>query len=189
MPLHTFAFAKPKLCSKANSMFCPKCSQSQTSDEMRYCSRCGFPLATVGLLLSNDGTLPSIVDNDGLKSVRSRVATESVMLTVFSWAVAMACTFWFDASGIFEGVAKIGAFTFFMLGFIGLFRFLYAFLFLKIDPVKTVRMQPQVIDSTHSQLPPPQMQPISDWQPRPNTREMVSQPSVTENTTRLLEEE
>ena len=170
-------------------MFCPKCSQSQTSDEMRYCSRCGFPLGTVALLLRNDGTLPSIGDNKGVRSVRSRVATESVILAVFSWAVALAFTFWFDAGGAYEGVAKIGALTFFMLGFIGLFRFLYAFLFLKIDSVKDARAQQTLTEPQRSQLPPPQVNPISDWQSRPNTREMVSQPSVTENTTRLLEED
>jgi hypothetical protein len=169
-------------------MFCPKCSQPQTSDEMRYCSRCGFPLATVAVLVSNDGNLPTI-DQPERRSVRSRIATESVILTVFSWAVALACTFWFDASGIFEGIAKIGAFTFFMLGFVGLFRFLYAFLFVKINPASPSKATPTLTEPQRSQLPPQQVSPISDWPVRPNTREMVSQPSVTENTTRLLEEE
>jgi hypothetical protein len=156
---------------------------------MRYCSRCGFPLVTVALLLTNDGTLPTIEDKKGLRSVRSRMATESVILTTFSWAVALACTFWFDVGGPYEGIAKIGAFTFFMLGFIGLFRFLYAFLFLKMDPIRKVQVQPTVTEPARSQLPPPQINPLSDWPVRPNTREMVSQPSVTENTTRLLDED
>jgi hypothetical protein len=168
-------------------MFCPKCSQSQTSDEIRYCSRCGFPLGTVAALLSNNGVLPAMGSPDQ-PSIRSRVATESLILTILSWAVAMACTHWFDASGIFEGIAKIGAFTFFMLGFIGLFRFLYAFLFLKIHPVARAKETPSVTQQTYSQLPPAQVSPISDWPRRQNTREMVSKHSVTENTTRLLDE-
>ena len=171
-------------------MFCPKCSQAQTSDEMRYCSRCGFPLTTVALLLSNDGELARQPAESGRRSMRSRVATESLILTVFSWAVAMLCTFWFDAHGIYEGIAKIGAFTFFILGFIGLFRFLYAFLFLKIETSEHAKKSKSLRPDTNpSQLPPAQTVPINDWTQRPNTREMAPQASVTENTTRLLEEE
>jgi len=101
----------------------------------------------------------------------------------------MLCTFWFDAHGIYEGIAKIGAFTFFMLGFVGLFRFLYAFLFLKMDPVENKRTQRSITQVRPAQLPPQQTVPISDFPQRPNTREMVPQPSVTENTTRFLDEE
>ena len=170
-------------------MFCPKCSQSQPSEEMRFCSRCGFPLQTVALVLKDDGQLPVDTNDKGSRSIRSRVATESVILTVFSWAVALTCTFWFNASGIFEGIAKIGSFTFFMLGFIGLFRFLYAFLFLKMAPAPSVRPQAALPEPTRAQLAPPQINPLSDYPLRPDTREMVSQPSVTENTTRLLDED
>jgi|SRR6185369_15516325 len=169
-------------------MFCPKCNQLQSSDEMRYCSRCGFPLETVAQLLANDGKLPATGTEIGFRrSVRSRVATESVILTVLSWAIAMVCTFWFDASGIFEGIAKVGAFTFFLLGFLGLFRFLYAFLFLKSDPAPSAAAG-KLKERVQSQLPSPKMNPLSDWPRRENTREMVPQPSVTENTTRLLDE-
>jgi hypothetical protein len=35
-------------------MFCPKCSQEQVSDELRFCSRCGFRLGVVKALLVND---------------------------------------------------------------------------------------------------------------------------------------
>ena len=170
-------------------MFCPKCSQAQPSDEMRYCSRCGFPLETVSLLLSSDGVLPTQPVDTKRLSHRSRVATESLILTLFSWAVAMICTFWFDASGIYEGIAKIGAVTFFILGFIGLFRFLYAFLFLKMETPENKKTQRPITEAKPAQLPPPQTVPISDFPRRPNTREMADQPSVTDNTTRLLEEE
>ena len=169
-------------------MFCPKCSQAQASDEMRYCSRCGFPLETVTLLLNSDGVLPGPVKTTR-RSHRSRVATESLILTVFSWAVAMLCTFWFDASGIHEGIAKIGAATFFMLGFVGLLRFLYAFLFLKMDTAEKKSPLRSVAEAKPAQLPPQQTVPISNLPRRPDTREMAHQPSVTENTTRLLEEE
>jgi len=35
-------------------MFCPKCSQQQTSEETRFCSRCGFKLEAVKTLLDED---------------------------------------------------------------------------------------------------------------------------------------
>src|ERR1051325_5241870 len=36
-------------------MFCPQCSQEQVSEEMRFCSRCGFPLAIVTQLVRGGG--------------------------------------------------------------------------------------------------------------------------------------
>ena len=37
-------------------MFCPKCGQPQ-ADDVRFCSRCGFPLAGVNELLLRGGQL------------------------------------------------------------------------------------------------------------------------------------
>jgi len=39
-------------------MFCPHCGQQQISDEVRFCSRCGFALGGVAELLAHGGTLP-----------------------------------------------------------------------------------------------------------------------------------
>jgi len=37
-------------------MHCPKCGQQQVSDEMRFCSRCGFALGIVTeLILTQNG--------------------------------------------------------------------------------------------------------------------------------------
>jgi hypothetical protein len=41
----------------------------------------------------------------------------------------------------------------------------------------------------HHALPPPPARTPSGWRSRPNTAELVNPPSVTENTTRLLEKE
>src|SRR5436309_188212 len=38
-------------------MFCPKCGQQQ-ADDVRFCSRCGFPLAGVNELIARGGQLP-----------------------------------------------------------------------------------------------------------------------------------
>jgi hypothetical protein len=39
-------------------MYCPKCGQSQVSADVRFCSRCGFPLVAVGELLVTGGVPP-----------------------------------------------------------------------------------------------------------------------------------
>ena len=51
-------------------MFCPKCSQEQISDEIRFCSKCGFSLIDVGEALRNDGKVDrEVVSTDSrLKS-------------------------------------------------------------------------------------------------------------------------
>jgi hypothetical protein len=41
----------------------------------------------------------------------------------------------------------------------------------------------------HQSLPAPPPRPVTEWRRRPNTAELVSPPSVTENTTRLLEKD
>src|SRR5688500_11490131 len=38
-------------------MYCPNCSQPQASAEMRFCSRCGFPLSAVRELIAGGGAL------------------------------------------------------------------------------------------------------------------------------------
>ena len=38
-------------------MYCPKCSQQQISEEMRFCSRCGFSLGAVRELVASENAL------------------------------------------------------------------------------------------------------------------------------------
>jgi hypothetical protein len=38
-------------------MFCPRCSQQQLSEEVRFCSRCGLPLAGVAAFLTDSAAL------------------------------------------------------------------------------------------------------------------------------------
>lgn len=52
-------------------MFCPKCSQSQPAEDMRFCPRCGFPLRAVQELVSQEeargsGEEPRPVDEGAL---------------------------------------------------------------------------------------------------------------------------
>jgi len=175
-------------------MYCPKCSQQQ-SGEMRFCSRCGFPLAGVALVLDNNGMLPPVVAEatPGRNLTRNRVLGESAILTLISWMLALVATAWFDYSGALESVAKIAAAIFFILGLIGLARFVYGFLFFKELPaasaiLATPSASSEITAPAQVLLPAQQSTPISDYPRRVNTREMAQRPSVTEGTTRLLDD-
>lgn len=167
-------------------MYCPKCSQQQLSEELRFCSRCGFPLAGVALLLEHEGAIPWLLPKEQKPGHRRQIIKESALLTVGSWIVALFSTLWWDLGGSLESVAKAASLIFFLLGLIGLLRFIYAFLFVRERVAPTSPALPTPV--RRSALPPPQDVPLTDY-PRPITREMVPRGSVTENTTRLLDEE
>ena len=164
---------------------------------MRYCSRCGFTLIGVALVLDNDGLIPQLpmAPDQKARSSRNRIMLESAIFTVCSWAVALAATWWFDTHGAFETVAKIATLLFTILSLIGLIRFLYGFLFVKeMDQIESNAFPASAERtiagaSSRSALPPQQSIPVSDYPRRVNTKEMRPQPSVTENTTRLLDEQ
>lgn len=107
------------------------------------------------------------------------------MLTLGAWTVALFCTTAWDWGGSFETVAKIGALLFFVLGLIGLLRFVYAFLFVDDSPAATAA--PTFPAAGHQSALPPQ-NPLTDYPQRSTTREMAPRASVTENTTKLLDE-
>jgi hypothetical protein len=178
-------------------MYCPKCSQQQSSDEMRFCPRCGFALAGVAMLMDNDGVIPG---PDGpsvqtLPSSRKKIMAESAIFTAVTWLVAMVATFWFDFGGPFEVVAKVAALLFFILGLIGLLRFLYGFLFANdvvVQPgsaLGNLASRAAMAETRRPQSLPAQRDlAATDYPRRTNTKEMTPQSSVTEHTTRLLEE-
>ena len=177
-------------------MYCPKCNQQQASDEMRFCSRCGFPLTVVAHLLAHDGALvlPGGGPNKKARSSRSKIISESAYLTLVSWAVAFAAMFLINYGGPLEIAAKIAAVNFFLLGVVGLIRFLYGFFFVSDSPPAQDESLERLLQeqATRLSLPSQQSLPISDYprraDSRANTREMAPQSSVTENTTRLLDE-
>jgi len=179
-------------------MYCPKCSHIQSSDEMRFCSRCGFSLAGVAMLVVNDGVIPQTTASrrQPVPACRKRVMGEGAILTGVAWTIAIAATAGFDSGGSLEAVAKSAALLFFFLGLVGLLRFVYGFIF-----VKDLMTQPEqdafpvqanggsVVETPRRGALPVHLEmPAPDYYRRNNTREMVPQPSVTENTTRLLEE-
>lgn len=149
------------------------------------------------MLVENEGVIPQPggLTVQTLPSSRRKVMTEGGIFTIISWAILIVATLMFDRGGPFETLAKMAAVLFFGLGLIGLLRFLYGFLF-----VKDVIVQPAInaFSKTTSQgamaafrrnaLPAQRDFAVTDYPRRENTQEMVARPSVTENTTRLLQD-
>jgi hypothetical protein len=183
-------------------MHCPQCGQQQLSGELRFCSRCGFPLGGVSELLASGGQLPTQEDANARRkrSPRYEGIRQGVIL-FFLGAIVVPLlgilNAYQEAPNILDLLTPLAAVLFFVGGFL---RILYAAIFEEGAP--TVYAQPPALPymppapSTQlgvggvrgTALPPAQSIPVPSWRQRPNTAEIVHQPSVTENTTRLLDE-
>lgn len=182
-------------------MHCPQCGQQQASSELRFCSRCGFPLAGVMELMANGGQIPQYQPPSEAQpkvSPRRRGVQQGVAL-VFLAAVL---TPLFGALNSYLNFPEIIVALVAILGFIGgPLRILYAAIFEEGAPQKVIYVnqpqpglplynQPQpraIADANRGKaLPPQQSVPVSNWR-RPDTSELVHPPSVTENTTKLLD--
>jgi|SRR5437868_3526939 len=167
-------------------MYCPNCGQQQVSEEMRYCSRCGLALSGLAEWLAG-GALPPTMAREVTVSPSSprrramRRAAKLMFLSGVLFPVFLFISFVIHESGpmIFP----------ILLFFVSAVLMLYARLFGEPSPhVKTQRAQPS-FDSTsvRGSLPPPINIPIPDISRQTRTNELVQPPSVTDNTTRLLD--
>jgi hypothetical protein len=167
-------------------MFCPKCSQLQASDQMRFCSRCGFPLATVAQLLSNDGALAS--SREGSVTPRQEGIRNGVKLIlaslVIGFVMALLSVF---VTGHPELFVPLTAGVLFL---IGVMRIAYAYMFEQSEQGHAPLSQRNQLDRLASDygLPPAQTNFAPDFRTRrANTAEMFNPPSITEHTTKLLD--
>ena len=181
-------------------MFCPQCGQQQVTGVVRFCSRCGFPLDGVIQLLSNGGMIPAYhreADDPAKISPRRRGVKQGGVLLLSGAVVVpiMAMFASFSNATFIEMLAILAAIICFIGGPL---RMLYAAVFEEGAPQRPRLYGPPV--GTHvpqqfvphtqnpAALPPPPVRPPVSWR-RPNTAELANPPSVTENTTRLLEKE
>jgi len=180
-------------------MFCPQCGQQQVTGVIRFCSRCGFPLDGVIHLLNNGGNLPMYRSPDEPVPVSPRKkGVKQGGLLLLSGAVLVPILGIFSSysdSRFLEILTALAAIICFMGGPL---RMLFAAVFEEGAP-RPARLygapapmhMPQQFapPAQHSALPPPPIRSQPSWRPRPNTAELVNPPSVTENTTRLLDKE
>jgi len=184
-------------------MFCPHCGQQQVTGHIRFCSRCGFPMDGVIQLLSNGGLLPAYRAPDEpipISPRRKGVKQGGMLFLSGILIVAILGVFAnFTGSTFFEVLTALAAVICFVGGPI---RMLIAALFEEAAPRPFQPYgQPAHMHAPPMQAPqqfappvqrpaltPPPARPQGAWR-RPNTAELANPPSVTENTTRLLDKE
>ena len=181
-------------------MFCPQCGQQQVTGVIRFCSRCGFPLDGVIQLLGSGGIIPAYRTSDEPAPVSPRkkgVKQGGLLLLSGALIVPILAMFASFAHGstFLEILAALAAIICFIGGPL---RMLYAALFEEgapnpfrgYAPSTPMHVPQQFGPPVHNPaLPPPPVRSPAGWRPRPNTAELANPPSVTENTTRLLEKE
>ncbi|MEK6279819.1 MAG: zinc ribbon domain-containing protein [Acidobacteriota bacterium] len=75
-------------------MYCPKCSQEQVFEEVKFCSRCGFQLNAVKELLTSDATQTANINepHEGSNISRQRDVILGAMMMLAGVALAAAST-------------------------------------------------------------------------------------------------
>ncbi|HET6862566.1 MAG TPA: hypothetical protein VFH91_05950 [Pyrinomonadaceae bacterium] len=184
-------------------MYCPHCGQLQTTGAIRFCSRCGFPLDGVIYLLGNGGMLPIQNSSDEPQPIspRKRGVKQGGILFLSGAVIVPLLAVLGDAAHDSTFLNVLIAFAAIICFVGGPLRMLYAGIFEEGAPnpfrqgarpyVQAPMPAPQQFAS-HGQtaLPPAQSpRPVSSWRSRPVTSELAGPPSVTENTTRLLDKE
>jgi len=174
-------------------MYCPNCGQQQISEEMKFCSKCGLGLSGLAEWLTRGGVLASGVParrETGVHplSARRKGIRRAAKLMFFSgvlFPVYLAISLAID-----EGAPMIFPVVLF---FIALVWMLYARLFSdKNAPAKYQVPQTGEFGPTSARdaLPPATNMPIPNiGRQQVRTNELAQPPSVTENTTRLLDNE
>jgi endogenous inhibitor of DNA gyrase (YacG/DUF329 family) len=170
-------------------MYCPNCGQQQMSDEMRFCSRCGLALSGLAEWLA-EGRLPVTRADEARasESPRRKGMRRATKLMFFSGVLFPVCLVLSLISN--HGEPMVVPFVVF---FVSLVWLLYARLFSdKTAPLNIQAAQTSALgsNSTRSSLPPATNITIPGvGRQQVRTNELAEPPSVTEHTTRLLDNE
>jgi hypothetical protein len=176
-------------------MYCPNCGQQQISDEMRFCSRCGLALSGLAEWLANGGVPAkrtvqvARIDNEELEeSPRRKGKRRAGKVLFFSGVLSVVFL-------VISLIVNEGALMFVPMSvlFVGLVMLLYAVLF-SPKTARTSKKTPptSTLDSTSARnaLPPVATTPgLAINRPQVRTNELAQPGSVTEHTTRLLDNE
>jgi hypothetical protein len=163
-------------------MYCPNCGQSQPSEEVRYCSRCGLSLWELARWLMDGVNAPwNPVQPATEPSPRKKGIRRGAKL-LFIGGVLLPITFLFALAINEPGPLVVPS----LILFVGLVWMLYCRLF--ADDKPSARKQiPAPAYRPNEYLPPAHVNPANVLRPRePNAAEIVQPPSVTEYTTNLL---
>jgi len=180
-------------------MYCPKCSQQQVSEEVRFCSRCGFSLIALRELINSGGALAA----HGAEAPARQLSRSQRGVLKGAWMI-LASLVLALVVGVLTAVDDDLAVLLLVPSLcfvIGCARVLYGvFLAEKVARrFKGAAPQPHAVPLMPGQLgaaarspelSPPRGTPVGSFTAqRVETAEMVRPPSVTENTTRLFDGE
>ncbi len=174
-------------------MHCPKCGQQQLTEETRFCSRCGFSLTGIAVVVANNGMLPSDVQVQTPSKffpVR-RGVKQGALLFLLSFLVVPLIAM---ISIALNAGPEVVAASALILGVGGILRALYALMFEPtaspyhladggIDPhsLSAASLRSALPGSASTYAPPS----TGKWL---DTNDLTREPgSVIDNTTKLLE--
>ena len=182
-------------------MYCPQCGQQQpVSGDTRFCSRCGFQLTAINELLASGG-VPSSAMIEQTKagrvaSPRRKGAQTGGKLLLFGVFLIPILAILQELLGINVDLPLLGV----VVLMCGILRLLFALFFQEgavrqpkraASPSYVAPGQPyQQMNAgapRGSALPPSQSIPVPTFM-RPRDTGELTPPSITENTTRLLDE-
>lgn len=178
------------------SMFCPKCSQEQLSEEMRFCSRCGFSLTGVRELVAGSNVL--MAPSTGVQGEPRSSGQKAVRRGAWMMLGSLAFTLFVGLLAAIDddfAVLILLPFLGFVIGIVSVF---YGAFFADKRALKRAaksRVAPTMPGQLSTpvrapELPSPRFAPIESFTgQRGATAEIIQVPSVTENTTRLLDDE
>ena len=187
-------------------MYCPKCSQTQVSDEVQFCSRCGLPLQSIKqmILAGGKATVRQSKTNEDELAPRQKGVRQGVMLMALSVIlipayILLAALFPANDRLVesavsdtpFEKISQAILLTLFMLG---LARVLYARFFqqgaIPGEGASETEIPQLKGSASNYALPQAQSIPVSgfgSW--RTHRGEMGQSRSITEHTTKSLDRE
>ena len=163
----------------------------------RFCSRCGFLLEGVTAVLASGGAVPTrYVQARKQLSPRSKGVRQGAMMMLSTLLIVPLVTIIsVMIVGHPEIIVPLAAISLFVGGLV---RILYALLMEDANPQKNFEQMAEYAPPASPQLgrpgrnvalPPHAANPAANWRPRPNTAEIYQPPSITENTTRLLDKD
>jgi len=167
-------------------MYCPRCSQHQVSDDISFCTRCGFQLGVVKELLVTGGVLPTqeIVSQAGQLLPRQkgiRLGIKLIFFSIMSLPLFFVLSYRFDSPIPFWVPAVISL--------AGLGAILYSNIFSE-DILPSKQEAPSAFSANGIDTPTLTAPSVAYVRKpsaiRVNTAEMVQPPSITESTTRQL---
>lgn len=197
-------------------MYCPICGQQQVSDVTRFCSRCGFLLTGVAQVIANNGNVPQILPDQiqSASSARIKGIKMGGALMLSGIILTPVTAILLDDTRLGDYVIPLVAILTFMGGLIAI---LFSAIFLsgtskyvlpsnaaagnKLGnanplfqgdrvqnalPPQSANFNP--VNSNYYQAPILQKTAGEDWR-ESNTNELVMPPSVTEETTKLLNQQ